>query len=88
MSSPTLNISLTGRLKEYVEAQANSGRYGTPDEFVRELIEDDKDRQLSRLEAHLIEALRSDELEITEEELRGGSLVSLLKEKLAAKSAR
>jgi putative addiction module CopG family antidote len=43
----SLNISLPKALKAYVEGQVASGDWGTPSEFVRELIRKDKERRLS-----------------------------------------
>ncbi len=49
---------------------------------VRENSFIDKERQRSQLEALLLEALRTEEIAIASEELKGRSLVSLLREKL------
>jgi len=70
-------------LRAYVEERVASGDFGTPSEFIRNLIRQDKEQRRSRLEAELIDALQSKELVVTEEELKGRTLVSLLKEKLA-----
>ena len=40
----SLNISLPEPLKEYVEGQVASGDRGTPSEYIRELIRQDKER--------------------------------------------
>jgi antitoxin ParD1/3/4 len=40
-----MNISLPDELKDFVEAQVAAGRYGSPSEFVRELIRKEQDRQ-------------------------------------------
>jgi len=79
----SLNISLPDPLRAYVEERVASGDFGTPSEFIRNLIRQDKEQRRSRLEAELIDALRSRELIVTEEELKGRTLVSVLKEKLA-----
>ena len=42
----SLNISLPEALKNYVEGQVASGDWGTPSEYVRELIRRDKERRL------------------------------------------
>ena len=52
----SLNISLPEPLKEYVEGQVASGDWGTPSEYVRELIRQDKERRLHSLEQDLIAA--------------------------------
>jgi len=60
-----------------------SGDFGTPSEFVRNLIRQDKEQRRSRLESELLDALQTKELAITPEELNGRSLVAVLREKLA-----
>ena len=79
----SLNISLPNPLKAYVEDQVASGDYGTPSEFIRNLIRQDKEQRRSRLETELLDALQTKELVISPEELNGRSLVSVLREKLA-----
>ena len=79
----SLNISLPNPLKAYVEDQVAAGDYGTPSEFIRNLIRQDKEQRRSRLEAELLDALQTKELVITPEELNGRSLVAVLREKLA-----
>ena len=79
----SMNISLPDPLKAYVEERVESGDFGTPSEFIRGLIRQDKDQRRSRLEAELIDALQTKDFVITPDELKGRSLVSLLREKLA-----
>jgi antitoxin ParD1/3/4 len=79
----SLNISLPDPLKAYVEDRVSSGDFGTPSEFVRNLIRQDKEQRRSRLETELLDALQSKEFIITPEELHGRSLVAVLREKLA-----
>jgi antitoxin ParD1/3/4 len=83
MAMTSLNISLPDPLKAYVEERVASGDFGTPSEFVRNLIRQDKEQRRSRLEAELLDALQTRELAITPEELKGRSLVAVLREKLA-----
>jgi antitoxin ParD1/3/4 len=82
MAMTSLNISLPDPLKAYVEAQVASGDFGTPSEFIRNLIREDKERRRERLEANLLHALQTKELTISPEELTGGNLVAVLREKL------
>ena len=84
----SLNISLPQPLKAYVEAQVAEGEYGTPSEYMRELIRRDKERRLANLEDKLLKALTSDSLRIEPHELEGRSIVDLLQEKLSARSAK
>ncbi len=79
----SLNISLPDPLKAYVEERVASGDFGTPSEFVRNLIRQDKEQRRSRLESELFDALQTKEFAITPEELKGRSLVAVLREKLA-----
>ena len=58
----TMNISLPDQLKEFVEGQVGSGRYSSVSEYVRDLIRDDEKRKAQvRLEALLVEGIRSGE---------------------------
>jgi antitoxin ParD1/3/4 len=83
MAMTSLNISLPDPLKAYVEERVATGEFGTPSEFIRNLIRQDKEQQRARLEAQLLEALQTRQLAIDPEELKGRTLVSLLREKLA-----
>jgi len=79
----SLNISLPDPLKAYVEDRVASGDYGTPSEFVRNLIRQDKEQRRSRIETELLDALQTKNIRITPEDLKGRSLVAVLREKLA-----
>ena len=78
----SLNISLPDPLKAYVEERVATGDFGTPSEFIRNLIRQDKELHRSRLETELLDALQTKDLVITPEELKGRTLVSVLREKL------
>ena len=67
----SLNISLPDPLKAYVEERVASGDFGTPSEFIRNLIRQDKEQWRSRLEAELLDALRTREIAIAPEETHG-----------------
>ena len=54
MAMTSLNVSLPETLKNYVEGQVASGDWGTPSEYVRELIRQDKERRLRNLEQELV----------------------------------
>ncbi len=50
----TMNVSLPGPMKEWVEAQVKGGRYGNASDYVRDLIRHDqeyKEKQQSLREA-------------------------------------
>ena len=41
----TMNVSLPDQMKEWVEAQTASGRYGNASDYVRDLIRRDQERE-------------------------------------------
>ena len=82
MTMASLNISLPDPLKTYVEDRVASGDFGTPSEFVRSLIRQDKEQRESRIEKELLDALQTRQIAISPEELKDRSLVSVLREKL------
>jgi antitoxin ParD1/3/4 len=82
MATSSINITLPEPLKAYVEAQADSGAYGTPSDFIRELILDDRDRRRRDLEERLLESLQSQPIEISEEEWQRDDLIEVLRAKL------
>ena len=56
----TMNISLPEPLKQFIDEQVSSGRYGSVSEYVRELVrQDEKHRAQQKLESLLLEGLRS-----------------------------
>ncbi len=83
MAMTSLNISLPDPLKSYVEDRVASGDFGTPSEFIRNLIRQDKEQRRLRVEAELLDALQTRQIAIAPEELAGRSLVTVLREKLS-----
>ena len=81
MSMTSLHISLPEALKEYVERQVASGDWGTPSEYVRELIRQDKERRLGNLEQDLIAAAKGPTIELPVAEIRKKGLISTLRER-------
>ncbi len=77
----SLNISLPDALKSYVEGQVASGDWGTPSEYVRELIRQDKDRRLGNLEQDLIAAAKGSKIELPVAEIRRKGLISTLRDR-------
>ena len=57
----SLNISLPGALKDYVEGQVASGDWGTPSEYIRDLIRQDKERRAENLERRRVPRAVEDE---------------------------
>jgi len=82
MRMTSLNISLPEPLKAYVESKVATGDYGTPSEYVRDLIRRDKEARLQRLEGELLGALRSGNIELSGKEVQGQSIVKILRNKL------
>jgi antitoxin ParD1/3/4 len=81
MAMTSLNISLPEALKNYVEGQVASGDWGTPSEYVRELIRQDKERRLGNLEQDLIAAAKGPRIELPVGEIRRKGLISVLRER-------
>jgi len=85
MSMTSLNISLPEPLKQYVERQVASGDWGTPSEYVRELIrrakENDKERRLNNLEQELVAAAKGPKIELPVAEIRRKGLLPALRER-------
>lgn len=55
--SPSLNIPLTDKLKEFIASQCGKGTlYSTPSEYVRDLIRHDRDlKEVASFRSSLIE---------------------------------
>jgi antitoxin ParD1/3/4 len=81
MAMTSLNISLPQALKEFVEGQVATGDWGTPSEYVRELIRQDKERRLTNLEQGLAAAAKGPKIEIPIAEIRRKGLVAALRER-------
>jgi len=81
MPMTSLNISLPEALKDYVEGQVASGDWGTPSEYIRELIRRDKERRLASLERSLLAAVEGRRIEVPVAEIRKKGLVTALRER-------
>ncbi len=79
MPMTSLNISLPEALKAYVEGQVSSGDWGTPSEYIRELIRQDKERRLSALEESLLAAAKGRAIQIPLAEIRKKGLITALR---------
>lgn len=57
----SMNISLPDPMKDWVEAQTSSGRYGNASEYIRDLIRRDQDRasKISAMQKLVDEAFES-----------------------------
>ncbi len=78
----SLNISLPEVLKAYVEGQVASGDWGTPSEYIRELIRQDKQRRLVNLEQDLLAAAKGGKIEVSITEIRKKGLITALRERV------
>jgi len=78
----SLNISLPEALKTYVEGQVASGDWGTPSEYVRELIRQDKQRRMADLEQELLAAAKGQKFEVSFAEIRKKGLITALRERV------
>jgi antitoxin ParD1/3/4 len=81
MAMTSLNISLPEALKRYVEGQVASGDWGTPSEYVRELIRQDKERRLGNLEQELVAAAKGPKIELPVAEIRKKGLIGALRDR-------
>lgn len=81
MAMTSLNISLPEALKQYVEGQVASGDWGTPSEYIRELIRQDKERRLSNLEQELVAAVKGPKIELSVADIRKKGLLRTLRER-------
>jgi antitoxin ParD1/3/4 len=81
MAMTSLNISLPAALKAYVEGRVASGDWGTPSEYVRELIRQDKERRLANLEQELLAGAKSQKIEVRLADIRKKGLVTALRER-------
>jgi antitoxin ParD1/3/4 len=81
----SLNISLPEALKEYVEGQVASGDWGTPSEYVRELIRQDKQRRFANLQEDLLAAARGAKIGFPLAEIRKKGVVQVLRQRIRRK---
>jgi len=86
MATSTLNITLPEPFVAYIEAKIESGAYGNPSDYVRDLIGKERERQLAEIEDELELAMEGDAFDITDEELQGSNLVEVLRSKLRARA--
>ncbi|MDX8502583.1 type II toxin-antitoxin system ParD family antitoxin [Mesorhizobium sp. VK4C] len=57
----TMNVSLPGPMKEWVEAQTETGRYANASDYVRDLIRRDQERndKIAAMQGFVDEGLKS-----------------------------
>ncbi|MFC4260112.1 type II toxin-antitoxin system ParD family antitoxin [Marinobacter lacisalsi] len=68
----TMNVSLPEPMKDWVESQAQTGRYANTSDYVRDLIRKDQDRaeKIARMQQLITEGLDSGEGSRTMDQLR------------------
>lgn len=68
----TISIAVSETLKEFIDAQVAEGNFGSPDEYIRQMLEQlQKDRAREKLEALLLEGLASPAREMTRQDWDG-----------------
>ena len=82
MASFVMNVRLSDPLRTYVDGLVESGAYSTASAYILELIRNDRERRLRRLEDQLLDALKSEPIEITDEEWDHGDIVEICRRKL------
>ena len=72
----TMNVSLPDKMKDWVEEQAESGRFSNASDYVRDLIRRDQERaaQIRQMQALIDEGLNSGFSERTVEDIRREAL--------------
>ncbi|MET3924090.1 type II toxin-antitoxin system ParD family antitoxin [Devosia sp. 2618] len=67
----TMNVSLPDAMKQWVEDQVATGRYGNSSDYVRDLVRRDQERAEARekLQQMVDEALASGRVEMNREQL-------------------
>ncbi len=68
----TMNVSLPDPMKDWVEAQARTGRYSNASDYVRDLIRRDQERnaKLAELQALVTEGIESGISTRTKDDIR------------------
>ena len=72
----TTNVSLPDPMKDWVEAQARSGRYANASDYVRDLIRRDQERndKIAAMQRRVDEGLKSGVGDRTKDELFAAAL--------------
>lgn len=84
---PGMNISIPNPLKEFVDRQIASGRYGSVSEYIRELIREDEKRKAQlALEGMLMEGLNAPAKEMTKKDW--GALKKQVLQKLTKRKSK
>ena len=79
MATSVLHLEIPEPLKTYIEDRTEEDHHATPLDFVRELIEADRERKVSELHARLREAAAGEHFEIPLDKIEPGGLIDFLK---------
>ena len=76
----TMNVSLPGKMKDWVEQQAETGRYANASDYVRDLIRKDQERNkvFAELRELVSEGIESGMSDRTMEEIRESAKAEFL----------
>ena len=79
----TMNVSLPGALKNWVEQQSQSGEYANSSDYVRDLIRRDQERQtkIGRMQALVSQGLESGLSDQSMNDVKAEALTRLKKSK-------
>lgn len=75
----TMNVSLPDKMKDWVERQAETGRFSNASDYLRDLIRRDQEREaeIPALQALIDEGLESGVSELTVDQIRDEVLQEL-----------
>jgi len=76
MATSSLTIPLTEDVQDYIEARVDSGAYGTPADYVNDLIRKER-ALLSDLEQNLLRAMDGPFVELTDDEWEHGDIMAI-----------
>lgn len=82
MASSTISVSLPQPLNDFVASQVESGAFGTPADYIRELILEARDRRRSHIEDQLEMALLEQPISLTSAEWAKGNVMELAAQRL------
>jgi len=82
----TMNVSLPDKMKQWVEDQVQTGRYGNASDYVRDLVRRDQERAEARdeFERLIEEGIASGISDMTAEEIFAEARAEFLRENDAA----
>ena len=79
MATSTIHVPLPDNLKAFVDAKVAAGDFDTGGDYIRDLIQEDRDRQIASLEARLDQSAADRTHRIPIRDIPRGGLVDYLK---------